>query len=165
LVVDVVIRPARPEDADAIGALWAALVAHHHALDSALPPAAPDGPARYARAINDHLRSATTQVLVAECDGRIVGYALAVVADMVSSFFAHEATGFIADLFVSPSCRRQGIGRQLVLALADWFAGRGLRQFEWHVAAHNEDAQAFWRSLGGAPVLIRMRAVWPPEAS
>jgi ribosomal protein S18 acetylase RimI-like enzyme len=162
-MVDVVIRRAAPDDAEAIGQLWSALVAHHHALDPALPTAAAEGPVRYARAIGDHLRSPTTLVLVAECDGRIVGYALGVVADMVSSFFAHEATGFIADLFVSPGCRRQGVGRQLVTALAGWFAERGLRQFEWHVAAHNEEAMAFWRSLGGAPVLIRMRAAWPLE--
>lgn len=162
-MVDVVIRPARPGDAAAIGELWAALVAHHHALDPALPQAAPDGPARYARAIGDHLRSSTTQIIVAERDGQVVGYILGVIADMVSSFFAHEATGFIADLYVSPECRRQGVGRALVAAMAEWFAGCGLRQFEWHAAAQNGEAQAFWRALGGAPVLVRMRAVWPPE--
>lgn len=162
-MADVVVRSARPDDAQAIGELWAALVAHHHALDAALPAAAPEGPARYARAIDDHLRSSTTAVLVAECGGQLVGYTIGVVADMMSTFFTHEATGFIADLFVSPDCRRRGIGRRLVMALADWFADRGLVRFEWHAAAQNHDALAFWRALGGAPVLVRMRAEWPRE--
>ena len=157
-MVDVVIRRARPGDAEEIGKLWAALVAHHHELDPALPAAAADGPQRYARAVGDHLRSPSTAVWVAELDGRVVGYALGMVADMISSFFAHEPTGFIADLFVSPACRRSGIGRRLVAALMDWFAGRGVQKYEWHVAARNEDAQAFWRALGGAPVLVRMHA-------
>ncbi len=162
-MADVVVRPARPDDAQAIGELWAALVAHHHALDAALPAVAPEGPNRYARAIGDHLRSPTTAVVVADCGGQLVGYTIGVVADMVSTFFVSEATGFIADLFVSPDCRRQGIGRRLVTALADWFATRGLTRFEWHAAARNEDALAFWRALGGAPVLVRMRAEWPRE--
>ncbi|MFN8378660.1 MAG: GNAT family N-acetyltransferase [Anaerolineae bacterium] len=163
IVVDVVIRPARPDDAEAIGNLWADLVAYHHALDAALPAAAPDGPSRYARAIEDHLRSSTTRVLVAEYDGQVVGYILGVVADMVSSFFTHEATGFIADLFVMPEHRRRSVGRHLVVAMAEWFASCGMRQYEWHAAAHNEEALAFWNSLGGAPVLVRMRATGPLE--
>ena len=162
-MVDVVIRPAGRGDAEAIGELWAALVAHHHALDPALPQAAPEGPARYARAVGDHLRNSTTQILVAERDGQVVGYILGVIADMVSSFFAHDATGFIADLYVSPEFRRNGVGRRLVAAMAEWFAGCGLKQFEWHAAAQNSDALAFWQAIGGAPVLVRMRAVWPPE--
>jgi GNAT superfamily N-acetyltransferase len=84
---------------------------------------------------------------------------------MVSSFFAHEATGFIADLYVQPGCRNRGVGRRLVAALGHWFAEQGFHQMEWHVSAQNHEAQAFWQSLGATPLLIRMRATWPPEAS
>jgi ribosomal protein S18 acetylase RimI-like enzyme len=156
-VDDLVIREAREDDAEAVGALWAELVAYHHALDAALPPAAPEGPARYARAIQDHLRSPTTLVLVAEADGAVVGYALGVVADMISSLFANESTGFFADLYVGPKFQRQGIGRELVSAMAEWFGAQGIAQYEWHVAAHNEPALAFWRAMGGAALIVRMR--------
>ncbi len=156
-VANVVIRPARDADAEAIGGLWAELVQHHHALDAALPAAATDGPVRYARAIQDHLRGASTLVLVADCDGEVVGYALGVVADMISSLFAHEATGFIADLYVCPNFQRRGVGRRLVSEMATWFAAQGVEHYEWHVAVRNQEALAFWRAMGGEPLMMRMR--------
>ena len=165
MVVDVVIRQARHEDADGIASLWAALVAYHHALDPALPPARLDGPRHYARAIHDRLESPTTAVWVAEAGEALVGYGVAVVNDAASAFFAFEKAGLISDLYVSPAHRRSGIGRRLVDALTCWFAEQGVHDFEWNVAARNTEAQAFWAAMRGVPVLIRMRATWPPEAT
>lgn len=162
-MADVIVRAAHESDADAIGALWSELVAYHHALDAGLPQAAPNGPDHYAQALHDHLNSPVTRVLVAEADGCVVGYVLGVAADMVSSLFMHETAGFIADLYVRPDFQRQGVGRQLVLAIHDWFTRQGVKQAEWYVAVKNESAQAFWRALGGAPLLMRMRSQWPEE--
>jgi ribosomal protein S18 acetylase RimI-like enzyme len=54
--------------------------------------------------------------------------------------------------------RRSGIGRALVEALMQWFRERGLGYFEWHAAAHNPAAIAFWRAMGGREIMLRMRA-------
>lgn len=158
---DIVIRAAEVSDADAIGELWAELVAYHHALDARLPQAAPNGPLLYAKALYDHLNNPETCVLVAEADGRAIGYVLGVVADMTSSFFTHKAAGFIADIYVRTDFQRQGIGRQLVLAIREWFTQQGVNSAEWYVSAKNEPAQAFWRALDGTPLLMRMRSQWP----
>ncbi|NDJ60639.1 MAG: GNAT family N-acetyltransferase, partial [Chloroflexi bacterium] len=61
-------------------------------------------------------------------------------------------------IYVDTAHRRYGVGRALVTALRAWFHERGLRHFEWHVAAHNPAGIAFWRALGGRSVLLRMRA-------
>ena len=44
-------------------------------------------------------------------------------------------------------------------ALRQWFREQNVTHFDWHVAAQNPDALAFWRSVGGREVMIRMRAV------
>lgn len=154
----VVIRAAQPRDIDAIAHLWEALVAFHRELDVELPPAAPNGALRYARRLIDHLDDPTARVLVAEVDGVVVGYTLGVVVDLAPEMFEQEASGFLADIFVDARYRRHGLGRALVHALGDWFRERGLRYFEWHAAARNSAGIAFWESMGGRSVMLRMRA-------
>ncbi len=143
---------------DAVAGLWQALVDYHRRLDSDLPPATPQGARRYARRLMDRLDDPMSRVLVAEKHGDVVGYVLGVVVDLAPEMFAQEASGFLADIFVEENSRREGVGTALVEALATWFREKGLRYFEWHVAARNQDSIAFWRQLGGREVMLRMRA-------
>lgn len=154
----VVIRPAAPADIDAVAHLWESLVEHHRALDGDLPPAAPNGAQRYARRLIDRLDDPMTRVLIAELDGRVVGYVLGVIVDLAPEMFAQEASGFLADIYVEQDVRGQGVGRALVDDLSAWFRSHGLRYFEWHVAAHNDAGIAFWQAMGGRSVMLRMRA-------
>ncbi|MCY3946519.1 MAG: GNAT family N-acetyltransferase [Anaerolineaceae bacterium] len=152
------IRPAHAGDAVAIGRLWQQLVSHHQAIDAAMPRATPDGPMRYGRNLSDRLADSHTRVFVAEEEGRVVGYVLGVVVDLMPDMFEQQAGGFLADIFVEASFRRQGHGRALVGALTDWFRQQGLGHYEWHVPTSNSDAVAFWRAMGGTPWQLRMRA-------
>ncbi len=152
------IRPAVASDAVTIGRLWAQLVAHHHALNTAMPRATINGAQLYGRSLSDRLEDSHTKVFVAETGGRVVGYVLGVVVDLLPEMFEQQAGGFLADIYVEAGWRRQGHGRALVAALTDWFRQRGLTYYEWHVPASNPDAVAFWSSMGGTPWQIRMRA-------
>lgn len=153
-----VIRPAKAHDIDAIAELWESLVTYHHNLDSELPTASADGAYRYARRLLNHIDDPTARVYVAEIDGQVVGYVLGVIVDLVPEMFTYDPSGFLADIFVAESHRRSGLGRDLVNALSAWFAEKNLAYFEWHAAAQNPTALAFWRALGGREVMIRMRA-------
>jgi GNAT superfamily N-acetyltransferase len=157
-VSDPVIRVARAGDIDAIARLWEALVNFHHELDRELPTVSEDGAFRYAKRILNHIDDPSARVLVAEVDQQVVGYVLGVVVDLVPEMFSYDASGFLADVFVAEPYRRTGVGTALVKALADWFADKGLRYFEWHAAARNPTALAFWKALGGREVMVRMRA-------
>ncbi|MBC8098511.1 MAG: GNAT family N-acetyltransferase, partial [Armatimonadetes bacterium] len=140
------------------GDLWEQLVAYHQALDPDLPAAAPNGGTLYTRRLIDRLDDPQTRVLVAVLDdGRVVGYALAVLIDLSPEMFIQVSSGFIADLFVDAACRGQGIGRALVMALRAWFAECGVQHFEWFVAAHNPAGRAFWQAMGGREIMLRMR--------
>ena len=152
------IRPAFASDAVAIGKLWEKLVDYHQALDEAMPRATLDGAAIYARNLGSRLEDSHTQVFVAEEDGRIVGYVLGVIVDLVPEMFEQEAGGFLADIFVEEAYRGRGIGRALVEAMRNWFRDNGLNHYEWHVSAMNADALAFWEALGGRNWQIRMRS-------
>jgi GNAT superfamily N-acetyltransferase len=162
-VVDsaVVVRPAVARDVKPIAELWEALVDMHHALDAQLPQAVEGGAAQYARRIEDQLGNPMARVLVADHDGRVIGYVLGVVVDLLPDMFAQEPSGFLADIYVDERYRGGGVGRELVEHLSQWFADHHIRYFEWHVASQNRDAFDFWESLGGRPVMVRMRASVP----
>lgn len=152
------IRRARPEDVPLIGRLWESLVDYHHQLDHNLPTAANDGGRLYAQRIQGRLADTHTRVFVAEEDGRVVGYVLSVIVDMPPEMFAHTVGGFLADIYVEPDYRRHGIGRELVNAVVAWFQSCGATYYEWYVAAENAAGHAFWESVGGRNLMIRMRS-------
>jgi len=85
------------------------------------------------------------EVYLAELDGAPVAYAL---------FYDTYETGYAArglylcDLHVIASARRQGIARALVAAVARTAQERGKSFLWWASRARNQDAQAFYRSLG-----------------
>lgn len=84
-------------------------------------------------------------VLLAELDGRPVGYAL--FHDAYESTYAARGV-FLGDLYVRPEARRHGVGRALVAAVARAAKARD-RSFVWWVSkAWNADAHAFYRTLG-----------------
>lgn len=154
---DVIIRRAAESDAVSIGELWEKLVAFHHQLDQQLPVAAEDGGSLYARFISDKLDSSHTHILVAEHNGRIVGFTVGVIVDMVPDMFHQTTGGYLTDIFIEDAYRGSGIGRRIVDQLTDWFRSRGVDYFEWYVAANNPAGQAFWRTLGGREIMVRMR--------
>lgn len=154
---ELVIRPARLADTPSIGAMWADLVAYHRDLDSALPDAVAEGAQLYARRIADRLEDTQSQTLVAVHDGEVVGFVLGFVIDMAPEMFLPQTAGFLADIYVRPAMREQGVGRRLVAALGNWFQDRGIRHMELYVADRNLRGRAFWESLGGRDMMRRVR--------
>src|SRR5699024_8398814 len=63
--------------------------------------------------------------------------------------------GDIQTIAVDPALRGQGHGRNLMLALAEEAARRGVRDVFLEVRADNEPARSLYRSLGFAEVGIR----------
>lgn len=145
-------------DADAIAELWQQLVEYHQELDRDLPGAAHGGPKRYARRLMQRLDDPYTRAFVAEQDGQIVGFVLGMIVDLMGDIFEEEPGGFLADIYVRPDFRHNGVGRMLVNTLSDWFRQQNIRHYDWNVAVHNEEGRAFWRSMGGRDVMVRMRA-------
>lgn len=157
-MAEVTTRQVTADDADAIAGLWQQLVDYHRQLDPDLPGAAHGGAKRYARRLVQRLDDPYTRAFVAEADGQVVGFVLGMIVDLMADIFDQEPGGFLADIYVHPDYRRQGIGHALVTALTDWFRHQQVYYFEWQVAARNQEGRAFWRSFGGREVMVRMRA-------
>jgi GNAT superfamily N-acetyltransferase len=136
--MDLVIRPATPEDSAAIRALVVAL-AEYERLD---PPDA----AAQDRLLADAFRpQPRVEIAVAVVDGVVAGYAF--FFETYSTFLARP-TLYLEDLFVLPAHRGVGVGKALFVYLAREAARRGCGRMEWAVLDWNEPALAFYRRLG-----------------
>ena len=59
---------------------------------------------------------------------------------------------WLEDLFVRPTHRGAGVGRALLVKVAELAVARGCARFEWTVLDWNALAIGFYRSLGAVPM-------------
>jgi GNAT superfamily N-acetyltransferase len=95
------------------------------------------------------------EALVALLDGDAVGYAL--YFHNYSTFLARKGL-YLEDIYVKPAHRRLGLGKALLIRLAQLARERGCGRFEWSVLDWNVPSIAFYESLG-ARVLPDWRIV------
>jgi len=107
--------------------------------------------------VHDALFGARTsaEALVAEQDGRIVGYAL--FFHNFSTFLGKRGL-YLEDLYVQPDVRGSGLGKQMLRALAALAVERQCGRFEWTVLDWNQRAIDFYEKMG-ATVLPDWRIV------
>ena len=89
------------------------------------------------------------EVLLAEEDGRAVGFAL--FFRNYSTFLARPGI-YLEDLFVEPAQRGKGLGKALLAAVAKLAVERGCGRLEWAVLDWNAPAIGFYQSLGAKPM-------------
>jgi len=151
----VVVRPATPQDLDAVADLWEELIEAHRQLDDRLWEPAPDGRETYRRWVEETLTSDDRVLLVAELDGQVVGFTHGVLAGGPPPM-RPRVSGMVTDMIVAADCRRRGIGRRLAEAIRDWFCERGAEDLRLSAAVRNPAAVAFWEALGLEPWVVAM---------
>jgi GNAT superfamily N-acetyltransferase len=132
------IRQAQEADANAIFALIQEL-AHYEKLTHQVT-GTPE-------TLAEHLfgTSAYAEAIVAEAQGRLIGFAL---------FFKNYSTFltkpglYLEDLYVQDAYRGQGIGKALLKAVAQIAQARGYGRLEWSVLDWNETAITFYQKMG-----------------
>jgi GNAT superfamily N-acetyltransferase len=103
------------------------------------------------RASEDGLRQAlfgshrAAEVVLAEAGAETIGFAL--FFHNFSTFLGRPGL-YLEDLFVVPSWRKQGVGKQLLVHLAGIALARGCGRMEWAVLDWNEPAIGFYKRLG-----------------
>lgn len=95
------------------------------------------------------------EALVAEQDGKIVGYAL--YFHNFSTFLSRRGL-YLEDLYVQPALRGNGLGTALLRRLAAIAVERQCGRFEWSVLDWNQSAIDFYTKMG-ATVLPEWRIV------
>jgi GNAT superfamily N-acetyltransferase len=133
-----VIRPATADDVPAILGLVRDLADYERARDEARATEAQ---------VRDALFGERPSVFcdVAEVDGEVVGFAVWFLS--FSTWLGRHGI-YLEDLFVRPDYRRAGIGRALLVRLAQRCVEQGYGRLEWSVLDWNEPAIGFYRALG-----------------
>lgn len=132
------IRPARSEDVEKIFELIKALAEYEKLSDAVTGNA---------EVLKEHLFGSKqyAEAIVAEWESLIVGFAL---------FFSNYSTFltkpgiYLEDLFVLPEYRRKGIGKALLIYLANLAIDRDAGRLEWSVLDWNTSAIAFYETMG-----------------
>jgi GNAT superfamily N-acetyltransferase len=125
------VRPARPDDADALAALLAAL---------GYPTAPADAAARLAA-----LPPSDDGVLLAMAAGVPVGL---VGLHRFATIHAPAPVCYITALVTAAAARGQGVGRRLLEAAERWAIARGCSRIVVTSAEHRADAHAFYERCG-----------------
>mgnify|MGYP005750354743 CR=1 FL=1 len=87
-------------------------------------------------------------VLIAEYEGRPVGYAL--YFRNFSTFVGRENM-YLEDIFVWPEMRGKGIGKALLITVAKIANEEGCSRMDWVCLDWNTPSQAFYKSMGAEP--------------
>lgn len=143
---DVMIRPATPDDLDAVVALRLALL-HEHRDNPIYGRLRHDAPARARRLFAQQLESAHEIILLADRRGEAIGI-LRCVHSGGAPLLLPNAYGYLASVYVRPEARRSGVLRQLLDAAETWCRNRGLTELRLHNAADSETSNAVWDALG-----------------
>lgn len=89
--------------------------------------------------------------LVAEAEGRLLGFA---VGKVIGS--RGEGVAELESVAVEASARREGVGKALCAAVADWCRGHGVTALELEVRAGSGGAIALYAGLGLVVVGLRV---------
>ena len=136
------LRRATPDDAPALLRLILALAEYERLAHEVCTTAADLRAALL-------VASPRVAALLAEVDGRAVGFALWF---HTFSTFTGKSGLYLEDIFVEPAYRGRGIGRAIFRHLAQQAIAEGCARFEWAVLDWNEPARNFYASLGAEPM-------------
>ena len=109
----------------------------------------------YGHFLASQLSNNDSILLVAEQEGRVVGYIWAGLEPR-SWKELREACGFIDDVVVEAGQRRSGIASALVEAAAAWLKERGAPRVLLWSAEPNEAAQRLFERLGFRRTMVEM---------
>ena len=100
---------------------------------------------RWRQMLAEHVDDPNLPGLVAEKDGRVVGF---IIGEVKVGGFGADISGWIEMVGVTPEYMGSGIGRTLALRLMDHFAEQGVEDVCTSVRWDSGDMLAFFKNLG-----------------
>ena len=150
------IRPATPSDVPTIGRLGALLVREHHDFDpQRFIPATSRTESQYGWYLGTQLEEPNIVILVAEREGKVLGYTYSGV-EGVDYMSLRGPAGVMYDIVVDPEQRQQGIGRMLVDATLAALKSKGAPRVVLSTAEQNAAAQRLFDRAGFRRTMIEM---------
>lgn len=155
-MISPLIRRATVADLESLGRLGALLVQEHYEFDAhRFFAATPETPAGYAAFLRSQLEDPDATLLVAEQDGRVVGYAYGTI-EGIDFMALRGPAAVLHDLIVDAEYRDRGVGRALLEAILAAFASSRAPRVVLSTAQRNESAQRFFERMGFRRTMIEM---------
>jgi GNAT superfamily N-acetyltransferase len=154
------IRRIDATELDLLEPLWNALREHHSSVTPHLGAPRPrrESWQRRRGQYEGWLVESEAFILLAERQGRPVGYAMVCVREGSPTWPLSERAGELETLSVLPSERGGGTGTALLEAVRKELEGRGVTEVSLHAVATNNDAIRFYERHGFTTHALWMRA-------
>ena len=150
------IRPATRADVPAIGRLGALLVRTHYEFDTKrFLPVTQETSSRYGSFLGSQMAEPHVCVLVAEREGKVIGYTYAAV-EGYDYMALRGPAGALYDIVVDPEYRGQGVGRQLLDATLAFLKSHGAPRVVLSTAERNEAAQRLFEKAGFRRTMVEL---------
>jgi len=134
-----------------------AVADHLHSVDEYWKKGADiGGNDRISEMVRRAISSADESWLVAESDGKLVGFFSAEIMPAIP-VFEPERIGLISDAYLEEAFRGKGIAKEAVSQFLKWFRENGVKSAELNVATRNPEAMRAWEGLGFTEYLKKMR--------
>ena len=157
------VRKARLSDVDEIVQLWKEFFDEHdNMVISGNTQLAPymekksDADQKFRNFAKKTIRSRNGLILVADDDGKLVGYALSLIKKNIV-VFELERYGYISDLFVKKEYRGREISSMFKDESMKWFKQKGLKHASIMVQFQNRRAHEIYRKWGFHDLHIELR--------
>ncbi len=147
-----IIRTASPKDLTTLLEFEQKIIATERPMDSSMIQ---DQPISY-YPIKDYIDNDSTEVLVAEKKGQIIGSLYGQIRPR-KSYFKTKYLGYIGFMYVRQSHRSQGVSQALIQAINQWFNQHNIKEIFLTVYSKNIQAIRAYEKVGFEHHLLEMR--------
>lgn len=155
------IREAKSKEITKIVPLWKKLMAHHNDLAKKTKmkwyyELLPDSAEKWEKWVRKELKSKNGMLLIAEDNGRVVGYSLNILKKNIP-IFTIKKLGHFSDLYIEPEYRSKGMGREFMKIAIEWFKKKKIKFVSIAAHALNPNAIRIYRKFGFSDFHVEMR--------
>ncbi|RLE75019.1 MAG: hypothetical protein DRJ56_06410 [Thermoprotei archaeon] len=144
--MEVLIRPMRPGDLDALVEFWADM-SDDPVVSGRIYPPTEENKRKWCSWVLKVREEDEHQVLVAESNGQVIGYILFRIRTDLPLWSPHKMAT-IYDLYVRPDFRRKGVATELLARALEVMRSRGATLVMITALVANEPALRLYRKMG-----------------
>lgn len=149
------IRSATPDDVPNVLPMVRAICQLHQSWDASRFATIDSPEKMYERWLRSRATDPKSVFLVAEHDGNLVGYVVCTIEKEIP-IYATTEFGWIHDLWIDPTYRNEGLGRQMTMRVIERFAEWGVKQIRLQTARENTIGRKLFETCGFAISTIDM---------
>jgi ribosomal protein S18 acetylase RimI-like enzyme len=156
MVNEVIIRDGRIKDGPETIPIWLEFIEYHQLICAIDMTLRDNAAASWQKYFERHVRSTIRKAIVAEREGKIVGFLIGSI-EKRPPCFTTLCQAFLDTVAVAESSRNQGIGERMMHAFAEWAKVKGMPFIMLNVVVENDSAKHLYEKLGYETMLLTQR--------